>query len=52
MEHVAEMEYKFQRRDKKRNQKKTKMPQHGRDLGYIYKNSISERAKRAKEDSK
>lgn len=40
-----EMETRQERREKKLQKKKEKMPQHGKTLGRVYKNAVERKAK-------
>lgn len=41
-------EYKWQRRDKRKESERTRMPKHGRELGDVYKNATLKRVKKKK----
>jgi len=42
--------YKFQRRDKKLNKRKNRMPKHGKNTAKIYKDAVIKRLKKEKTD--
>lgn len=44
------MNYKFQRRDKKLNKRKNRMPKHGNNTGKIYRDSVIKRLRKDKND--